>query len=787
MPIVQDMLPTIHNAVLALSDLRARILAVRALTRDKASYDQLSDDTKSRLRWRPAILPLFQNLSSERAIALSGWWITLSKPLRDELSQFLHSVHFFEKQMEPKDERTFLGELGDIFKKYQDLISSNWLYYIDIHLLTDYLPVNLSALDKDVVNWVTGDLEHDIAGSTSTFYDYFRKGVKVFFQNCCGPEPDQISDDDFLRDPMNYARVGTSDGARLKMNAEGKVVLAKRSKWASFLNLNRSDLRRLLYGRTNYQHGKSFAKREKGKIRAVITADDETYLQMSFVSYWIEAKLKNHPNTPLFYNSRQMLNLFYRLARNGKVKNPIDQKEFDHRVTAIMIQIVLQEMRNYIKNTCTWKNKNNLIAVVSIIMRRLSGGTITLSDGKEVVITKGVLSGWRWTSLLNSIINASEVYAFSILMRDNNIPQPIDAFVSYGDDVATDFNDFGRAIIFNTMYSRTNFIVNPKKTFLSPIKPNDPTVDEFLRLICTRDQVLGYPARAAASLIYRNPTNPNPPPGNARIREMFDNWNLLISRNYPFQNNKVMSLAKDDICKANRIQPDMLDRILHTPACLGGAGLRPWTDAPLTVINNKPNIHWKYHKLPPLSYDHKHSATEVAELWLSNLQPTKKVKVEYSEYELVPVSNYSYNVYRACPINLDAAALTTLKYNKLISLSDQELYKRDINAAHTMKQVLDIAKVVIDPIDMGTVQSISKRCSLRVTKAWITDKLPRNVPVVIGWGSLPVSVVYNALFNSLLASRYMGRKITWAIILKIALTAELYTPNILGTLPRYTG
>lgn len=786
-PVVSDMLPDKQKALRAIKELKARILSTDTLNRPLADYSQLSDDSTSRLRWRPPILPLFSKLTPERAIALSGWWVTLKPCRQDELLKTFNDLSLLSKQYEQREERVFFGELGDIYKKYQDLISTNWMFYVDVHLLTDYLPVKIEALTQDVKDWVTGDIEHSLGGSTTLFDKYFREGVRTFFNNCVGPEPDQISSDDFLKDPMYYARVGVSDGPRITMVADGKLVKAKRSKWASFLSMTRSELRRLLFGRTKWQHGKAFAKREKGKIRAVITVDDETYIQMSFVSQWIEAKLRSHPNTPLFYNSRQMMDLFYSLAQDkGGVRNPIDQKEFDHRVTLKMVNTALLEMKEYIKKDCSWTNKNELIAVMCILIRRLSNGTITLPDGGEVVITKGVLSGWRWTSLIDSIVNAAEVYAFAKLMKDHGIAQPINNFVSFGDDVATGFNDFGRAIVFNTTYQRTNFIVNPKKTFLSPVAPGKPTVDEFLRLVCTQDQVLGYSARAVASLIYRNPTNPNPPPGTSRIREMADNWNLVFSRNKEDASSNLTSMMISDISKANRISFKDTYDILHTPSTFGGCGLTPYTNDMKQVESPKPIVHWKYHTLPPLAHDQRHSPEQVADVWIGNLTPNKKVRKTFLPFTIKKVLD-RVNVYQSVPINMSAHTIMSISFNHTIGPTDIELYKHDINAARNKKQVLAICDACVDPLDIGKVHGYSRLMTTRVLKALVTSKLPKNVPIVPGWGALPVSVVYSTLYDSILASRFKGRKIGWNTLLKVAMTAEHYTPQLLSSLPTYTG
>lgn len=788
---VDTLLPSQEDAYNDLEAVRAKISKAQVCVRPSASYASLDNDSDSRLRWRPRILRMYEHFTTERAICLSGWWLMLGPAIRREINLVLVRMGLMTKQLEKHEERIYLSELGDIYKKHQTNLSANWMQFVDLHLLTDYEKLNKKELDKDVKEWISGKIEHSINGDTKKFNDYFRFGVQTFLRASVGQEAEEISLEQFASDPMYYARTGTSDGDRLMMKTkgrEGSVTKAKRSKWSAFLTMTHNQIKDILTGKTHrVQHGKAFAKRERGKIRPIVAGDDANYLRESYVSTWLEPKLYAHPYTPLFYSSQQLFNMFTEMARDTKdVRNPIDQKEFDHRVTMEMLQITYQEIEQYIETYCFWQSKESLLKTMDTLIELLPTGTVTLVLGGETPIRKGVMSGRRWTALLDTIINAAEVLMFCKLTEEYGIPQPLKEFKSFGDDIHTRANDYGRAIIFNLHYQRADFLINDKKTFMSPIKPGEPTVDEFLRNVCTEGKVLGYPARAVGSLIFRNPVNQEPERGTARVREMMQNWNTVISRLRRHANERMESIYTQDISKSNHISEQEVEIMLHTPSYLGGCGLTPTVYKGLITEREPTEVHWGYNSLPKLSFGKLHEPEDVAQLWLSNLQSNRSVKKTYYDYTIKEVID-DIPAYKNVNYLLNAPDLSIIRYRRDITLTDIELYKRDINRCHKNTEVLEITRKCVDPNFIPTVDDMSKRMSIKVFKMWLTGKLPKGVPIILGKGSLIVSVLYERLWNSFFYSRTTGRKLNYKIMLKIAKSAEVHTHNLVQQYGEYTG
>ena len=75
-----------------------------------------------------------------------------------------------------------LGELGGLYKKYQSLLSPNWIFFVDLFNLRDFQPAPPpDKIAEAVEEWVSEHPKHELKGCN--FYALHRYGVKIFLNS----------------------------------------------------------------------------------------------------------------------------------------------------------------------------------------------------------------------------------------------------------------------------------------------------------------------------------------------------------------------------------------------------------------------------------------------------------------------------------------------------------------------------------------------------------------------------------------------------------------------------
>jgi len=214
----------------------------------------------------------------------------------------------------------------------------------------------------------------------------------------------------------------------------------------------------------------------------------------------------------------------------------------------------------------------------------LSSGKVrvNLKDGKFVLIDieNGVLSGWRWTALLDTIINIATFRLVEELVNNFVKLRPIE-YLAQGDDGAIKLDSLEYVNYFLEAYSYLGFKVNPQKNYYSK------TRDEFLRRCIEPDLVTGYPARAITAIVFEKRDVAGEEVDNqSRLFQVMSAWHKLANRlrkDFVF----IEHLAVEHLCKAASITKEQARDWIHTPRVLGGAGMRPYCKArtiPIKII-----------------------------------------------------------------------------------------------------------------------------------------------------------------------------------------------------------
>jgi hypothetical protein len=663
-----------------------------------------------------------------------------------------------------------LKELGAMAKKFQNLLFPGyWKWLVDLDLLRDYKPTQkIEDFVDEIKNWSMGEAIHQIGGSTAKFLEWYRLGVREFLDQA-PKHLDRfapLSRREWGADPMNWARSGSSDGKRLQIEVEGRIRKARKSKWSSAIAMSQEEVMSGLTSRLR-QRNKAVQKRELKKVRPVVAGDLPLYLKMSYVSHWLEPALYGHPRSTLFFSAKQQLALWTEMAEEtlkNTVKIPIDQSEFDHKVNKEMIQIKNEEIERQIALWAPPSIKGELLETMELIKYGVSGGTTQVGD-QLIPYEKGVMSGWRWTALYDTMSNAGDLYCARRMVRERCGVDPILKDCLQGDDCRVVCPDWGSACALWAGFKEMEFNVNPAKFFI------ETRSDEFLRQVATPGLTGGYPARAVPAMVYRNPVSRELLRGEDRIREMAQSWNQVASR---ANNSRVLDVMIGDISRSNKIKEEVTKRLFNSPACVGGLGCGSgeWWG----VRKARERTDWKWVGIPAGTQALTSwgvTADELMGVWHDNVEPPPEAKWVFEPYELVQASPV-LKIFTPGAVVSETSAPMFPSARPEVPASVFDVAKRRATRGDTalFEACLDIRSSAWDPW-------LRTNASKSIWIDWVNGRLPFSTPIIPGYGALQTSILHQRCANAMWDWVLARRKPTYNLLLRAAYTAELNVRELL--------
>jgi hypothetical protein len=254
---------------------------------------------------------------------------------------------------------------------------------------------------------------------------------------------------------------------------------------------------------------------------------------------------------------------------------PGDYSEFDHRVSLKMIEIVTRCLKEWLTRVgIEWDEVDE--GIWDEIIYRFNNSCCVLEvSGQKTTIhcERGVLSGWRWTALLDTAINYGIYYIVKTqlglaldLPEGEGIFQD-DSCCFQGDDAKLKLLRPRLAPLIIGFVNSMGFLMHPAKTWASTNR------DEFLRLVFQPDGIRGYPARTVRPIFVANPNNEPPPPGISRLRVLASNW-VKLARRLGLGRDGIFDFMLRDLVKSSKqLSRKTIIEWLETPSSLGGFGL----------------------------------------------------------------------------------------------------------------------------------------------------------------------------------------------------------------------
>lgn len=479
----------------------------------------------------------------------------------------------------------------------------DWMIFSDWETcITKLEYVGKPSLDNQVDEWL---LSPPIARDEVFYAEFIRQSnmlAREIFLDFNQSLVSDLSYTDFLTRPELWGTPGSAYVPKV----------SRTNKWEAYAELTDQQLKRLMT-QSFSEPLKPVAKYELTKVRAVISSPLSTHLQMTYLEFFLLPALDGKDFTTLFMSPSQRRQYNRRFSTfTGEWRMPVDQSHFDWQPDMGMIYVWLALLSAYAIRLAPPRSKDDVREIVSVLFSSVNQGKLTVltSNGPRNVM-HGLPSGWKWTALLGSLINLSELRALATLTSASmTLGRP----VVQGDDI----NLYGLSrddlLKLVEAYAVAGFDVNPKKFWISKER------DEFLRRVATSGIIAGYPARSLYKLLYQL----SPPAestkygasldatltetlrldgegriflkgkylGNvmreldcnlserlaqhrkSRTNELVSNWGVFLSRILPLWSSGIPAWISDwfmrDCAKATSIAWDTLSMLLSQPASLGG-------------------------------------------------------------------------------------------------------------------------------------------------------------------------------------------------------------------------
>lgn len=289
-------------------------------------------------------------------------------------------------------------------------------------------------------------------------------------------------------------------------------------------------------------------KEETQKTREIITTPLNSYLRQCYLLYRREkVPLPSPISSPSWLPSFE--------ASNFKWYGCIDGERFDHTVPKEAIEYIIQKLGEVDDETK---------AIAEEEIKHLNELKIEW-NGTEWKYGGGVLSGWRLTSLIGSVVS----YAAARYIMENTKSQSEVSAGVLGDDIV--LTSYTRALDAETLvnlYNKFGLRANLSKTVSAP-------QGEFLRKVRSQGGSWAFPALDMKTLTHANPWVTNLQ--FAYEEECATGWTMYLSRLLPHATRPdkiqewIMKKAVDDLNTRFKRGVDW-NAWMRTPMSAGGGG-----------------------------------------------------------------------------------------------------------------------------------------------------------------------------------------------------------------------
>lgn len=516
--------------------------------------------------------------------------------------------HFYKKALKSCDKEYLIGkfQLDERIYSQEEVATltqsafragiDDYTYLMGLDTLWGWVPFrDDEEILKKLKAWVNNNNRPNFNGSEEDFYIRFRANIRRVLRWRTEKKKMTVSASDFC---ANIASTGTPGsafdphGPKIQVDVDGRRVDGINNKFAKSAALSAEQKLERLFRLERQKANASVKVEFFPKVRLIISADYNITMRMRFIDEWLTPWLRGLDISTLFMRKDQLLKMWRDFLSKKGVNVPVDQKEFDHHTTKRMVRVCLEEIRALIDDMA--EDNEELLRVMDAIIYSLDGGKVYYRDHNnhihEFDYESGVLSGWQWTALLDSLCNAGELLTAIDLCTSYGIRINILQLNVQGDDVALKTESYLMGFALLTAMRSMSFIIHPKKSFISTHH------NEYLRRYAMGDMVNGYPARMVNNILWLYPGDKFVKDPLTRLNSMRDVWVKFYER---LQGGKefILSSLKQDVVGA-KIPWELWHPYLQTARSFGGGGVIDRKTDVLIAPSGESRSHFVIHNDP---------------------------------------------------------------------------------------------------------------------------------------------------------------------------------------------
>lgn len=611
--------------------------------------------------------------------------------------------------------------LTNIVKQAQDELDKNWFLLVDLQLIAAYQLEKESPTKDEAIDWLHTVKDHSIEGDEDEFLSLFQAGLDDFWNHVPLLQAEKYYDiDTFLANPALWATSGSS------MRAE-RYEQSRKNKWTLAYNSDINRLKTLLLSeQENEVHIFVKTNHEPIKNRFIGTCDDPANLQMSFLDQYIAPGLK-HCNVIASYMSNKgwvsMYDLMTTFKRHKLPSVDIDQSNFDHGMSRKMVEMTLESIYNRIEVLVSSNGflKDEVQSTIKALKYSMSHLRI-VGDNYAFPWSNGVASGWRWTALLDSIINWAENRVIDQDMVNFGLPVRLVYRIVQGDDVSEFYLDDVTSLNRVKFWQRRNFEISVSKTIVNR------NYSEFLRYIINENGVRGYPARILHSILIRDPTT--------------------LERDDDTTTSEHLRICAT-LASRNKIPIDSLpisphyNVITHLPSCYGGVAANPIQTCGIKIL---PEV-WKN------TNDKRFFGYQLQRMGIDNSKKVRKRKIQQMSSVIAGISNlHAQRLFKISPWHYDLFYDLPDQYDKIDATIKNPILKENM-----LRSLLaERSRLLYD--------MVCPYFTRKMRFLWLSSRLP--IPTIVG--------LYHPRIVKEVSDDLVGRLLHFVVISKFRIGVELW-------------
>lgn len=703
-----------------------------------------------------------KNIKGYRLYILNTYLSLFENIIANKVFNFIERImNRYEKDkigiMGISDLKEFLSYIGTIFKKLGNRIDKicgfSYMIIVNIEYIYGYkYKIDKEQFEESIREWVS------VKKYDAWYLSALDKEIGIYMKENFQGQNQRISVMEFLFDRDKWATDGSSyKSGYLTYEYNGKTEKIKMTKRDL---ANRFEIHQLLTFFWDSEHvdkNGAIAKAEINKTRSVISGDFVTYLRMAYISYIVESRYSGKNIYSLLDKQEQMLFWLNATRSYNYIGFPFDQGKFDQNISKEMIMSCFRAMYKLIE---TWFGiDSEEYSVMKLIEKDINFSTIYI-ENEEVSWEGGLLSGWRWTSMFGSIINLCQWYVFEKTYNTHsNYIATYKNLMVMGDDLTLHTNSYKMCIAYYNFMKLMGFNVNDKKIFV------DRGRSEFLRKVINDDgTVLGYPARAMASILWRKPLSSkemilakNDLKGV--LYNIRDKWMIIVSRlEKVVRKNNAMHLMMLHLNVYIKKNISDVKKLVRSPITVGGLGINiNWMSDEWMIIEEDLEVYKsivqskiKVETFLNAMVDSNYLTTvvyDIKNIYTVEQQVENRIASQYKELsKLVPSKIIKYNskyitldkeLYRVLPmIKMPSAVFKSVKRAKALlrpRIKEESLYLKsnwlmseilleiDNKSYGNFETVKNLSNIVEN---LDVVKMIKSNWSRKNYKEWLVGRNP---------------------------------------------------------------